>query len=291
MRQPSTINLSQLRPPSLIEALDAESYVTAAIADYRARFPEFTAVLESEPIVKLIEVLAYREALLRSRVNKTALAVLLAYAVGDDLDHIGAFFEVQRLVVTPAIGDTPAVMESDERFRRRIQLAPESFSVAGPAGAYEFHALSLDPSISDVHAYSPAEGRVQVVLAGHEGASVEDGVLFAALEKFQREDIVPLTDTVTVTRAARLDYAVEATLLLRRGPDPVLVRLEAMDRMRAYAAERYQIGQTAYLHGIIAALKAGGVENVTLASPLADIVAGDGQIPFMTSLSVDVVVI
>ena len=290
MRQPSTINLSQLPPPALIEALDSESYVAAAIADYKARFPSFTAVLESEPVIKLIEVFAYRETLLRNRVNKTALATLLAFAVGADLDQIGAFFECERMVMVPADGDVPAVMEEDERYRRRIQLAPEAFSVAGPAGAYEYHALSLDPAISDVHAYSPAEGRVQVVLAGHDGAPVADAVLFAALETFQREDIVPLTDVVTVMRAVRVDYVVEATLLLRRGPDPLAVRAEALARLAAYAAGRYRIGETAYRHGIVAALTAGGVENVTLTSPAADVAAGDGQISFMTAAAVEVAV-
>ncbi|XHF77136.1 hypothetical protein R3J27_08275 [Xylella fastidiosa subsp. multiplex] len=36
----------------------------------------------------------------------------------------------------------PPTMESDAAFRRRIVLAPEGYSVAGPEGAYIYHAIS-----------------------------------------------------------------------------------------------------------------------------------------------------
>lgn len=44
-----------------------------------------------------------------------------------------------------------AAEESDDAYRRRILLAPESFSVAGPVGAYEYFARRVSPVICDVH--------------------------------------------------------------------------------------------------------------------------------------------
>ena len=44
-----------------------------------------------------------------------------------------------------------AAEESDEAYRQRILLAPESFSVAGPVGAYEYFARRVSPAICDVH--------------------------------------------------------------------------------------------------------------------------------------------
>ena len=44
-----------------------------------------------------------------------------------------------------------AAEESDDAYRRRILLAPESFSVAGPVGAYEYFARRVSPAICDVH--------------------------------------------------------------------------------------------------------------------------------------------
>ena len=49
--------------------------------------------------------------LLRNRINIAARGQLLAYAAGTDLDHLAAFYGVERLAG-----------EGDERLRLRIQL-------------------------------------------------------------------------------------------------------------------------------------------------------------------------
>ena len=52
--------------------------------------------------------------------------------------------------------------ESDEAYRERIQEAPEKFSTAGPALAYEYHAKAASALIVDVSVDSPAPGEVVV---------------------------------------------------------------------------------------------------------------------------------
>jgi phage-related baseplate assembly protein len=100
----SAINLAQLPPPQLIDPLDFER-VLAELKDFvRLKLTEEgstlldTLNLESDPIVKILEVVAYRETLLRALVNDKAKAVLLAFAIGRDLDHIGALFGVAPMV-------------------------------------------------------------------------------------------------------------------------------------------------------------------------------------------------
>jgi len=44
-----------------------------------------------------------------------------------------------------------AEVESDEAYRERVLLAPESFSVAGSVGAYQYWARAVSPAICDVH--------------------------------------------------------------------------------------------------------------------------------------------
>jgi phage-related baseplate assembly protein len=289
MRQASTIDLSQLPPPALIEALDAESYVAAAIANYRARWPEFDTVLESEPVIKLIEVLAYRETLMRNRVNKAALATLLATAIGADLDHIAARFGVERLVVTPATATAAAVMEDDARLRRRTQLAPEAFSIAGPAGAYEYWALTVAPEIADAYAFSPTPGVVRVVVAMAAGEDVAQESVSNISTFLGREDVRPLTDTVSVIPADAVDYEVTATLVIKRGPDPSAVKDAAEASLAAYVHERDRIGADAYHSGIVSALAVGGVDNVVLTEPAADLAIGQQQLARLVSTSIAVV--
>jgi phage-related baseplate assembly protein len=70
------------------------------MANLQAREPSFTALVESDPAYKILEVCAYRELIIRQRVNDASRAVMLAYATGSDLDQLGAIFNVSRLSST-----------------------------------------------------------------------------------------------------------------------------------------------------------------------------------------------
>jgi len=103
----TSIDLSKLSPPNVVEQLDYEVILSAMIADLIVRDPVFTALVESDPAYKILEVAAYRELLLRQRVNDAAKAVMLAFAGRADLDQIGANFNVARLIIDP--GDPTAI--------------------------------------------------------------------------------------------------------------------------------------------------------------------------------------
>ena len=53
----------------------------------------FTALVESDPAWTILEVAAYRELLLRQRINDASRAVMLAFATGADLEHLGQSVE------------------------------------------------------------------------------------------------------------------------------------------------------------------------------------------------------
>ena len=128
------LDLSTLPAPNVVEQIAYETILAEIKADYLARWPQFSANVESDPIIKLMESVAYREQVKRQEFNDGATSLLLAFASGSTLDHLAAFFEVERLVLLPANPETgaAAVLESDDELRRRIQLAPDSWSVAGP---------------------------------------------------------------------------------------------------------------------------------------------------------------
>ncbi len=92
------IDLSKLPPPQLIEELDYELILTEMRDKLRELLPEWTGYeLESDPANKVLEVAAYREMLLRQRVNEAARSVMVAFARGTDLDHLAAFYPERRL--------------------------------------------------------------------------------------------------------------------------------------------------------------------------------------------------
>ena len=283
------VDLSRLPAPDIVETLDFESLRAAWIADFQAKFPAFDATVESDPIVKLCEVGAYRELVLRQRVNDAARAVMVAYARGGDLDALGALFQVERFVITPANPATgaPAVLETDDDFRRRVVLAPEGYSVAGPAGAYIFHALGASSDVADASATSPDPGEVVVAVLARSGDGVPSGPLLATVSAALNASTVrPLTDLVTVAPADPIDFAIDATITFRAGPDKSLVLAAANAALADYLAASRRLGRSVTRAGIIAALFVEGVQNVVLASPLADIEPTPLQVAHCTGITI-----
>ena len=122
----AVIDLSQLPAPQIVDVPDFETLLNERKAAFVALYPadeqdavRRTLELESEPVTKLLQENAYREILLRQRINEAAQAVMVAYSMGSDLDQLAGNCNVKRLTVIPADNDAvppvAAVMESDEK--------------------------------------------------------------------------------------------------------------------------------------------------------------------------------
>lgn len=285
----SQVDLSLLAPPTIVETLDFERIFADQLADLQARLPTFTALVESDTAYKILEVTAARELLMRQRVNDAARAVMPAFAIGADLDHLAALLGVTRFMLAPAdlVLGIPAVMESDDDLRRRMVLAPEGYSVAGPEGAYVFHALSADPDVLDASAISPAPGEVLVSVLSRVGSGAASAGLIAAVAGFvSDENRRPLTDLVTVQSAQIVNYAVVAAITTFGGPDSNVVLADARARLDEYVADSHRLGRDIARSGLLAALHAPGVQNVLLSSPAASIVIDRSQAPYCTGITI-----
>lgn len=289
----TVVDLSQLPAPNVVEPLDFETILEAMIADLQGRDETFTALVESDPAYKILEVCAYRELLMRQRVNEAAKAVMLAYATDADLGQLGANVGVQRLTIKPAddstVPPTPAVMESDNDFRARIQLSPEGYTTAGSEGSYVFHGLGADADVRDIQAISPEPGKVTVYVLSRTGdGTAPQETIDAVASTLNGETVRPLTDEVTVLSANIVNYTVTAVLTLFPGPDANVVLQSAIDAVTAFTEDQRRIGYDVTLSGLYHALHQPGVQNVTLTSPTASLVLGDGQASYCTSINVTV---
>ncbi len=273
------IDLSKLPFPAVVETLDYEAVLAEMLADLRARDVQFTATVESDPAYKILEVAAYRETLLRQRINDAARAVMLGYAVGTNLDNLAAFFGVERLPD-----------EADARLRVRAQLAVEGYTTAGPVGAYVFHGLSASELVKDIDVASPSPGEVVVTVLSTEGNGTPNPSLLATVDAALNDETVrPLTDHVTVISPNVLAYAVDATLYMYEGPDAETVRQVAENRVRTYIDDHHRLGHDITISGLHAALHVeGGVQRVVLTRPTETIVVGAQKVAYNTLLSVTV---
>ena len=352
------IDLSKLPAPQLIEELDYESILSQMRTKMREICPEWTGYeLESDPANKILEVAAYREMLLRQRVNEAARGVMIAFATGSDLDHLAAFYPEERLpgaaatfeafiklsaildvevtipagfaliakngeiearlvdtetigagypstiavfeIIKPlgvesnglrlrwdAITPLPFVVEieqvgaskggsnteNDADFRRRIPLALERYSTAGPRGAYEYWALSTDERVKDVCVTSPVPGKVEVYLLSKEGDGTADVTMIARVTTALNDETVrPLTDFVAVYSAKIVPYEVKMNVVLYPGVAGQEPYLEAKKQVEAKARNLCGIGVDITRSALIAAAHVEGVKEVVLISPAADL--------------------
>ncbi len=320
----TAVDLSRLPVPPILEVIDFQTMFDQRLARLHLIDPTFDALVPSDPAWKILEVCTYFSVLDRQRVNDAARGVMLAYAVGGDLDQLGAPFGVGRLTLAPGNPEQgiPPTLESDEDFRRRIQLSPEGFSVAGPEGAYTFHALSADSRVQDASAASPTPDDIREIVSSVLSANDADPALIAAMDaaldaadwpgdvyvsvlsrvgdgtappdllaavnqKLAADDVRPLTDHVIVQSAEIVEYEIDADVYTYAGPDSAVVLAESRARVRAYVDANHRLGRDISISGIYAALHVEGVQRVELSSPAGDISISASQAPFCTSISVN----
>ena len=285
----TTIDLSRLPPPDAVQVLDHEAIwaeiKAGIVADYPAAAPALE--LDSELIVKVGKVFAYGLMLKATDINQPVRAAMPALAMGADLEQIGVIVGIDRLVIDegdPEQGILPT-FEDIEAYRRRFIMAPEGYSVAGPAGAYEFHALSADGDVLDASATSPSPGQVVVTVLSRTGDGSASAELVQTVEdRVSAEDVRPLTDFVTVQGATIKPYQIEATLRTYAGPDAMVVMDAAQAAAEAFARDNHRLGRDINLSSIYAALTVAGVMRVDLTGPAANIVCDDTEAAFCTGV-------
>ncbi|MGR3436184.1 MAG: baseplate assembly protein [Shimia sp.] len=282
----ASIDLSRLPPPDVIQVPDFEALLDEMRAAVVAFAPELedALALESEPATKVLRVCAYHRMLDRAATNDASRASMLAYAAGADLDNLAALWGVARLEIRPADPNArpprAAEMEADGELRLRVQGSMEALSVAGPRGAYAFHARTASGQVKDVSVASPAPREVVVTILSHEADGAAAPELLAVVRAALSSDHVrPLTDLVEVRSADPVPVSISATVEVLPGPDATLVQAEALRSLGRYLDARHALGRDLPRSGLHAALTVPGVERVRLHTPSEDVAIAPHQAP------------
>lgn len=286
----TTIDLSRLPPPDAVQVLDHAAIWAEVKADIIAAYPAAAPALElnSELIVKVGQAFAYRLMLKANEENASVRAVMPALATGADLDQLGVIVGVQRLVIDEGDPDQniAPTYEDDTAFRRRFIMAPAGYSVAGPSGAYEFHALSADGAVKDASAASPAPCEVEVTVLSRDGDGEASPELLAiVMAALSPEDVRPIGDRVVVQSATIKPYEIVAALWTGDGPDAAVVMAAAQAQAAAFVAEAHALGRDVNLSAVYHALTASGVVRVDLTAPTANIVCDESEAAFCTGVT------
>ncbi|KLT22525.1 baseplate assembly protein GpJ [Wolbachia endosymbiont of Armadillidium vulgare str. wVulC] len=221
------------------------------------RDKSFTALIESDPAMKILEVAAWRELLLRQRINEAVKSNLLKFARGEELDNLAEFYGAER-----------QDGEEDERFRKRIKARIVGSSTGGSKEHYRFQALSADSRVKDALVESPIPGKVQISILSTKLSTASEELLEIVKKQLTRDDIRVLTDAVTVIGCNIMEIDIHSRMSI----SPVISKEEIKKQfIKKFEANR-RLGWNVTRSWIIANLFVEGVENVELIEPREDVV-------------------
>ena len=168
------------------------------------------------------------------------------------------------------ISSEGADVEDDERLRERIRMAPESYTVAGSAGAYEARALGVSADILAVAVDSPEPGVVDVRFVLTDGELPDAAMIALVRDGLSAETVRPLTDRLLVDAPDVVEYAVTGRWYLRRADAALLSGVsraveQAVESFRLW--QRGQPGRDINPSRLIALVQQAGAKRVALDSP------------------------
>lgn len=294
----AALDLSRIDRSSIFPTLSFEADYAARMVDLQARMLAAgidydVGNLETDPGAILQQSSGYRELLVRAGIQDAQASVLLAFARGLFLDRLGDAVRCTRL---PAVeeprpfAEAPQDWESDDRYRARIQLAPEAFSTAGTRGGYLYHAVSTSVHVRDVGISVLRRGAPDVAIEVTVLSSQGDGAPSAALldtvrKRLASDSVALMTDVVSVRAARIVPFSYAAKLRLRPGPDSALIVTTAETAVRAAAETYKRVGGDLPSGALDAAAYVAGVEEVTRLAPATDFRALRFQAAHLTDVA------
>ncbi|WP_143688959.1 baseplate assembly protein [Wolbachia endosymbiont of Laodelphax striatellus] len=260
---------------NIVEKPNFEEIFSRMKEELVRRDETFSGLVESDPAMKVLEVAAWRELLLRQRINEAVKGNLLKFATGEDLDNLAEFYGVER-----------EKEEEDERFRKRVKAKIAGWSTGGSKEYYKYHALSADSRVKDALVESPIPGKVQISILSTQLSTtgiVSEELLEIVKKQVTRDDIRVLTDTVTVIGCNIMEIDIHSRMSI----SPVISKEEIKKQFIKKFELAKRLGWSVTRSWIIANLFVEGVENVELIEPKEDVVVLGNECANLRNLKIE----
>ncbi|KFA98780.1 baseplate assembly protein [Vibrio sp. ER1A] len=203
----SQIVISDLPPPEVVQQLDT-SLVHQRMLNRYAELQGVEVPKIGDPLYNAMASMTEEVTRARQEFQDISLNNMVAFSNGANLEHLGAARPVEKF-------DS----ETDDEYRRRVQMAPEGFSTAGPDGAYIFHALNAHEDVLDSKVHSPEEVVVnQYILSRQGDGTASDELCNIVSDYVSAAAKRPLSDRYTVLPAEIIPYRIELELEMLTGP-------------------------------------------------------------------------
>lgn len=161
-------------------------------------------------------------------------------------------------------------VQSDDSYREDIQIAPEKFSVAGPTGAYEYHAKHASSDIVDVYVWSPAPGEVEIRPLLEGGTIPGQEALAIVLNAVDDRSVRPLTDKVKVLAPEQVSYNLSLTYFIDKNDSTQAnaVTAAVTEAVNSYILwQKTKLGRDINPSELISRVMQAGAKRVVVSAP------------------------
>lgn len=180
------------------------------------------------------------------------------------------WFPYMQSVANITTSEGGAEQETDEAFYNRMRESMESYSTAGPAGAYEYIAKSVSQLIADAKAVSDEAGVVDVRILLQDGELPGEEILAQVEAALNDQKARPLTDFVNVIAPETVEFDIELTYYI---PSPSEASAATIQAEVEKAVEQYIKWQTSKMGRdinpsyLISLLMKTGIKRVEVSKP------------------------
>ena len=276
VRQPQFHYLQSLPPPEAVEELTFETIRDEILVSMSVQLPAWTQHPD-DPLYKAIENFAYREYLIRQRVNANIRQTLLAFASGANLDHLAALVSLSR-----------AEGEEDDDLRERFATSLVGLSV-GTAAAIRANCFAAGVQVDDVQITVATNGQDITVYPASGGAALSTDDQITLLDYIADPARVHIGDTLTIGTITTHTYTIDASVTYdSRTTDRVALEAAIRQAVYAFISEHQKVGSSVNLSILTDALVVDGVIDVSVSAPTSSHTGVVGQIPTCSRNTTDV---
>lgn len=166
--------------------------------------------------------------------------------------------------------------ESEKSFRERIFLAPSSYSVAGPADAYEYWIKQYNSAaIEDIKIHETTEAVVDIRLLLLGGVLPGEAFCSGCVKYLRENPIIPLTDKISVSAPDVAEYSLKATYYIAKADigNADIIRESIEKAKDTYLSwQKTKIGRDINPDALTEFVRAAGGKRIVIESPVFTII-------------------
>ena len=191
--------------------------------------------------------------------------------VAGQLSQIVDLYPFYEKVENITTTDGGADKETDEAFYERLRDSMESFSTAGPLGAYVYWAKTASARITDVKPTSPEAGVVDIRVLLENGEVPDEQMLQLVLDTLNTDKVRPFTDYVKVSAPDIVNYNIDVTYYIPTQSESSTAIIQqniqaALENYKQWQSEK--MGRDINPSKLNEMLMGAGVKRVEIRSPV-----------------------